>query len=116
MSVYELEIQHRTNLVFLIFCFFEDLHRIQDFLKETWGKQKAGTADLESAAITTNIALDIVRRAEEDIIATAPAMLAKPRSFQAIAMVIFHADALDKVDDVDKRLSASDILKKDYRI
>lgn len=38
-------------------------------------------------------------------------MLAKPRSFQAIAMVIFHADALAKGDDVDKRLSSSDTLK-----
>lgn len=110
-DVYELEIQHGTDLAFLIFCFFEDLHRIQDFIKETWGKQKAGTVDLEAAAVTTNIALDIVRRAEEDIIATAPAMLAKPRSFQAIAMVIFHADALAKGDDVDKRLSSSDTLK-----
>lgn len=110
-DVYELEIQHGTDLAFLIFCFFEDLHRIQDFIKETWGKQKAGTVDLETAAVTTNIALDIVRRAEEDIIATAPAMLAKPRSFQAIAMVIFHADALAKGDDVDKRLSSSDTLK-----
>lgn len=110
-DVYELEIQHGTDLAFLIFCFFEDLHRIQDFIKETWDKQKAGTVDLEAAAVTTNIALDIVRRAEEDIIATAPAMLAKPRSFQAIAMVIFHADALAKGDDVDKRLSSSDTLK-----
>lgn len=110
-DVYELEIQYGTDLAFLIFCFFEDLHRIQDFIKETWGKQKAGTVGLEAAAVTTNIALDIVRRAEEDIIATAPAMLAKPRSFQAIAMVIFHADALAKGDDVDKRLSSSDTLK-----
>lgn len=27
-DVYELEIQHGTDLAFLIFCFFEDLHRI----------------------------------------------------------------------------------------
>lgn len=110
-DVYELEIQHGTDLAFLIFCFFEDLHHIQDFIKETWCKQKAGTVDLETAAVTTNMALDIVRREEEGIIATAPAMLAKPRSFQAIAMVIFHADALAKGDDVDKRLSSSDTLK-----
>lgn len=110
-DVYELEIQYGTDLAFLIFCFFEDLHRIQDFIKETWRKQKAGTVDVETAAVTTNIALDIVRRAEEDIIATAPALLAKPRSYQEIAMVIFHADALAKGDDVDERLSSSDTLK-----
>ena len=110
-DVYELEIQYGTDLAFLIFCFFEDLHRIQDFIKETWRKQKAGTVDVETAAVTTNIALDIVRRAEEDIIAIAPALLAKPRSYQEIAMVIFHADALAKGDDVDERLSSSDTLK-----
>lgn len=110
-DVYELEIQYGTDLAFLIFCFFEDLHRIQDFIKETWRKQNAGTVDVETAAVTTNIALDIVRRAEEDIIATAPALLAKPRSYQEIAMVIFHADALAKGDDVDERLSSSDTLK-----
>lgn len=109
-DVYELEIQYRTDLAFLIFCFLEDLHCIQDFIKETWRKQKVGIVDLETVDDTTNIALDIVRRAEEDVIATAPALLAKPRSYQEIAMVIFHADALAKGDDVDERLSSSDTL------
>ena len=34
-DVFELEVQRGTNLEFAIYCFFEDMHRIQDFLKET---------------------------------------------------------------------------------
>ena len=43
MEIYELEGQSDIDDAFTIFCFFEDLHRLQDFLKETWDRCKVGT-------------------------------------------------------------------------
>lgn len=100
-DIYELEIQQATDLAFLISFFFLKICILFRVFSRT--QQKAGSLDLGTAAFATKIALDTVRRAEEDIIATAPDILAKPRSYQDIAMVIFHADALAKGDDVDEK-------------
>ena len=72
---------------------------------------KAGTLDLVTAAMTTNMALDLVRRAEEDIIAAAPGLLAKSCSYEAISSVIFYADSFKKGDNPEEKLKSSDTLK-----
>ena len=68
VEIYELEGQSGIDDAFTIFCFFEDLHRLQDFLKETWDRRKVGTCDLTIASVTTNLAFNLVRRAEEELI------------------------------------------------
>ena len=98
-EVFELDFDDEIDITFDIFCFFEDLHRIQDFVKETWKGYKAGKIDLLTATITTNAAIHLVRRAEEDIIATKPEVFSKPRSYEAIAVVIFFAESLGRGDD-----------------
>jgi mRNA degradation ribonuclease J1/J2 len=38
-AIFELEDEsEETKMRLMIFCFFEDLHRIQDFLHEAWKK------------------------------------------------------------------------------
>lgn len=39
-EVWELEEEFYIEIAFVAFCFFEDLHRIQDFLKKTWQEYK----------------------------------------------------------------------------
>ncbi|KAF7947868.1 hypothetical protein EAE96_008945 [Botrytis aclada] len=46
----------------MIFYFFEDLHRIQDFLHGIWKRYKGKTIDLLSATLITNTAFELVRR------------------------------------------------------
>jgi hypothetical protein len=62
--VYELETDNSVDRVFDVFCFFEDLHCIQQFLKDTWTKYHLGELNLLTAAIVTDVALDIARREE----------------------------------------------------
>lgn len=69
VEIHELEGQSIIDEAFTIFCFFEDLHRLQDFLKETWDRCKVGTCDLTVASVTTNLAFNLVRRAGEELIA-----------------------------------------------
>ena len=95
-EVWELVEEFGIEIGFIIFCFFEDLHRIQDFLKKTWQEYKHGRLDLMTCTMTTNLAFDLVRRAEEEVISQAPEMLGKPRSYEAISMLIFCADSFKK--------------------
>lgn len=67
VDVYELETDNAYDRAFDVFCFFEDLHRIQDFLAATWRSHKEGLVDLMTATLVTNSAFDIVRREEEQL-------------------------------------------------
>ncbi|CAL8575762.1 hypothetical protein XPA_001666 [Xanthoria parietina] len=110
-EVWELVEEFSTDIAFVIFCFFEDLHRIQDFLKETWKKYKDGDLDLSTCAMTTNLALDLVRRAEEDIIGQAPVLLGGQRSYEAISILIFYTESFKNGQDPTKLLESDESLK-----
>lgn len=79
----------------MIFYFFEDLHRIQNFLHKIWKRYKDKTMDLLSATLITNTAFELVRRSEQEILSSAPKMFSKKRSYDTIAAVIFYANGLN---------------------
>jgi len=107
-----MEVQKDIDDAFTIFCFFEDLHRLQDFLKQTWEEYKAGKCDLTIVSVTTNLAFNLVRRAEEELIANLdPKHYAKPRSYGALSMTIFYEDSFDKGEDPEERLASNESLK-----
>ena len=54
-----------------------------------------------TCSMTTNIALDMVRRAEEDVIDQVSTLLKKPRSYEAISTVIFFVESFAKVRTSD---------------
>lgn len=68
--VYELERNVPAEQAFLIFCLFEDFHRLQRFLAETWTKYKKGDIDLITASMTTNCAFALARREELKVMET----------------------------------------------
>ncbi|KAL8846511.1 MAG: hypothetical protein Q9198_011288, partial [Flavoplaca austrocitrina] len=98
-EVWELIDESSTDIAFIIYCFFEDLHRIQVFLKETWTKYQDGAPDLSTCATTTDLALDLVRRTEDDITSQAPMRLGGTRSYEAISVLIFYAESFKKGND-----------------
>jgi hypothetical protein len=59
---------------FHIFCMFEDLERIRNFLQQTWRDYGAKTIDLVTASLTTNTALDLVREQCDEFIKLYPDM------------------------------------------
>ncbi|KAL8843498.1 MAG: hypothetical protein Q9170_000002 [Blastenia crenularia] len=113
VAVYELEDKDDFDeeLAFIIFCFFEDLHRIQDFITELWQKYKAGQCDLHTAAIPTNAAFDLVRQAEEDLIAQTPKVFSRKRSYESIAIIVFYADAFQRGVCPEARLKSNESLR-----
>lgn len=53
-----------SDAAFKVYCFFQNLHKIQDFLGETWRLYKGEEIGLITASFTTNAAMDIVEREE----------------------------------------------------
>lgn len=60
LETYELDTDPEVDVPFIAFCFFEDLHRIQEFLKETWKSHATGDLDIGTAYLLTNYAVSIV--------------------------------------------------------
>lgn len=64
---YELEANSRLNNSFLVFCFFEDLHKIQEFLRDLWQKVAYGETSSIAASLTTDIAMNLVYKNEQEV-------------------------------------------------
>ncbi|KAE9381957.1 hypothetical protein N431DRAFT_491236 [Stipitochalara longipes BDJ] len=87
LDIYELERSMEEELQFRVFCFFEDLHRVEDFLKETWQQFADGQIDLVSASLVTNVTLTLVRESEEAIKNLSPKLDIED-SYRSIVSVI----------------------------
>ncbi|KAM3423152.1 hypothetical protein BST61_g604 [Cercospora zeina] len=55
----------KEELFFTLFCFFKDLHDIQTYLGELWQGSKNGDVPLTSAAVTTDLAFDVIKSKED---------------------------------------------------
>ena len=53
--------------LFAVHCFYNDMHQIKDYLMRLWENYSAGDIDLATAAVTTNTAIDLIRRSEDDM-------------------------------------------------
>lgn len=60
------------DLYFATYCFFDDLDRLRDFLQDLWSSYKARKLSLITASVTTNTAIELVHRAEQDFVAMFP--------------------------------------------
>ena len=87
------------------------MHRTQEFIGELWHKYKGKKCDLHTAAITTNAAFNLVRQAEEDLVAQAPKLFDKRRSYDSIAIIVFYADAFQQGISPEARLNSNEILR-----
>ncbi|KAF2108393.1 hypothetical protein BDV96DRAFT_692760 [Lophiotrema nucula] len=66
-AAYEVGTTSDADLYSAIFCFFSDLQEIHEFLCGLWKKYGAGEIGLTSAAITSDLAFDLVKHKEEDL-------------------------------------------------
>jgi hypothetical protein len=105
---FELEEEsEEMNMSLMIFCFFEDLHRIQEFLHGVWESYKKKDLDLVSATLTTNTAVDHVRSNEEQILAAAPKLFSLKNPYRTIAVIIFYADASSQGINPEEKLNSN---------
>jgi hypothetical protein len=91
VGVFELDMGTNADLQFIIFCFYEDLHAMEEFLKQTWQKYADGEIDLPTTALATNITLELIHNAEEDIKAQIPNFDPQSSSYNVITSIIHPA-------------------------
>jgi hypothetical protein len=109
-AVYELEEDYQSELVFKIFCFFEDLHTLQGEVRRMWKAHNSGNLDLLSATIVTTAAINLVSCAEKDIQWTHPGVFNTTRSYQDLALTIFYSESLRHGEDPDEHIDSDEAL------
>jgi hypothetical protein len=68
---YEMETTDE-EVYFAIYCFFDDLDRLREFIRQLWSDYKNGLSDLITTSVTTNHALELVQQAEKDLASSFP--------------------------------------------
>jgi hypothetical protein len=64
-----------------------------------------------TASLITYSAFDIVRQSEDEILASAPKLFSKERSYDSIAIVIFYADAFSHGENPEHKLKSNESLR-----
>ncbi|KAF2773155.1 hypothetical protein EJ03DRAFT_371588 [Teratosphaeria nubilosa] len=62
------EIGSDPEEIFVLYCFFRDLHDVREELRRIWRMYKCGETPLISAAATTDLAFDVARRRETEML------------------------------------------------
>ncbi|KAF9639620.1 hypothetical protein BFW01_g11426 [Lasiodiplodia theobromae] len=110
-EVFELEADPAWEDAFICYCFFEDLHSIQDTLKDVWKKYQDEKLDLVSATMTTNAAIELVQHAEKDLLDATSTLHTYKRPYDRVAMSVFYAETLRNGRDPDEYLSSPESLE-----
>jgi hypothetical protein len=91
---------------FALFCFFDDLNQLRDFLHELWSDYKAGKVDLITVSVTTNTAIDLVRRAEKEFVTAFPRL----DTYDKISEVFYMLMCWIRGEDPEVREQPDDIV------
>ena len=102
---YEVETDDE-EIYFALYCFFDDLDRLRDFILDLWIDYKSGDLDLVTASVTTNMAFQLVSRAEQDLISTFP----KLKSYNEISGVFYLLMCQMRGQDPSYRQSPDDLV------
>lgn len=85
---------------------------MQKFLQETRKDYKTRNCELTVASVTTHLALSLVRRAEDELIANLdPQRYSKPDSYRALSTTIFYEDSFAKGEDPEEKLASDEHLR-----
>ncbi|PWN39483.1 hypothetical protein IE81DRAFT_326489 [Ceraceosorus guamensis] len=59
--------QDRAYALLLLLNFFDDLHEVRAYIKQLWVDHREGKIDLMTAAITSNTALELLRKPHDEV-------------------------------------------------
>ena len=91
------------ELFFALFCLFDDLDKLRSSLMELWRQYKARRVDLMTVSVTTNTAINLVRRTEENLLAIFPMLESYDeilRKFYCLLCAIRRVDPDTATSDV----------------
>ena len=86
-------------------CLFSDLRRIRIFLRVLWAQYKQHDFELVAVSITTNTAIDFVRRMEEDYVEQFP----DQADFESMVHTFYGAQCLHRGEDPARKYQPGDL-------
>ncbi|CAM6128099.1 unnamed protein product [Calypogeia fissa] len=104
-TTYELEDEiDEEEVFFMIYCFFADFQEVRTHLRRSWSDYTSGTLDLIAVAVTTNVALEMLQRAETGLLQT---LFSLPKfsnltSYQRVASFLMKAVAATRGMDPER--------------
>ena len=110
-GVYELADDDYQDFDFALFCFFEDLHTIQDKIHECWKHFFAGSISLDVATVVTQAGVDAVKRLEKEVYAQRSCDEHFTDSYTELSFPVFFADALFRGKDPHELLQSPENLE-----
>lgn len=87
--------QSLEEIKFAVFCLLEDLHRIRQFLRETWSRYRSQDLSLNLAAATSNTAIDLARRLESGFLVAFPQFTDWEQVMKDILLKVTDLDGFD---------------------
>jgi hypothetical protein len=96
VDIFELEAEQAYDNSFAVFCFFEDLHRIQDSLTKLWKDCAAGQTSVVAATAVTEAAVLTIRRAEQEICANFLPNQSDNDCYEVLAKLVVTTDTVNK--------------------
>ncbi|KAF7952395.1 uncharacterized protein EAE97_001892 [Botrytis byssoidea] len=102
LNICGMKIEDKIDLEFVVFCFFEDLQRIQEFLKETWKLVVKEELDAITASLVSNLALSLARQIEDELTSS------HAQFFGVIPSYIKIAGILHEVNYINQKLEQQD--------
>ena len=98
----------KCELDFAIFCFFEDLGRVREYMNQTWKEYSRGEIDLATASLVTNTTFVLVRKAEEEFLDSIGNFL-EPESRQNLIHSLYLLLCVSNGIDIYHREQADDL-------
>ncbi|KAI9737302.1 MAG: hypothetical protein M1818_005835 [Claussenomyces sp. TS43310] len=108
---YELEDDADEEEIWIqIYAFFNDFIDVRNHVRKSWQDYASGLLDLPSVAVTTNVALEILQRAEVELKAAVSKNHQELNKYENIAMLVMLAEAHSLGVDPDVRHQEGDII------
>lgn len=108
---YDLEVDEHWEATFVVYCFFEDLHQLQNQLRKLWTSQKENAIDLITATVTTTAAFELLAQAEKGILEQYRSHFHYKRSYENLTLMIFYAESIRIGEDLGDMLHSAKALK-----
>ncbi|RDW69980.1 hypothetical protein BP5796_08377 [Coleophoma crateriformis] len=80
---------------FIVYCFFQDFNIIREYIQERWCDYQDGLLSLSAVALTTNNAMELLQRAEKELLMIIPPEYG---SYEALSSMLFYEVGLAHVD------------------
>jgi hypothetical protein len=112
---YELEDEvDEEEIYFSIYCFFKDFQDLRPQISQSWADYISGILDLAAVAVTTNVYLEMLQRAETKLLASIPKKF-KLFDYEKITLLFQKTIAITRDVDPAFRQQKGDLINMDLR-